>query len=119
MTSQATLKRQVDEIKQRILSPKDIVVIMHFPISKDASHGKYGGCKFHVFTGETEPLEPERELEFLRMGSLLHDVGKIAISDLILNKKHTIYCGILLLLKNILYIVLVNKGAIKRTKGPK
>ena len=65
MTSQAAIQKEIEEIKQRFIPPKDIVMIFSFG-PDDASHGKYGHRKFHIFTGETEPVDEATELEMLR-----------------------------------------------------
>lgn len=65
LTSQAAIQREIEEIKQRFIPPKDIWIIFSFgPI--DSSHGKYGHRKLNVFTGETEPVDEATEIEMLR-----------------------------------------------------
>jgi hypothetical protein len=65
VTTQAAIQKEIEEIKQRFIPPKDIWVIFSFGPDK-ASHGKYGHRKLNIFTGETEPVDESEELELMR-----------------------------------------------------
>lgn len=66
MTSLVTVKREVEELKQRIIPPKDIWICTVLTWDKSQPHGKYGGQCLKMGTHECKAMSDEEEMSLLK-----------------------------------------------------